>query len=438
MTAVKTLSFRTKLSAGLGLGLALSLVLAIVLIGEMGSVNAGGTSIAADSVPRIELIDRIQSDQQAYRADQLWNIANTDLALAAAPINALHAVGAQIQLGFQLYRSMTGSAADAHLLALALARWDAYVRATLGLDLVSSSTTQPPVAALANSSAITFAQLAPTITALVRLDDTLARGEANGGASAYRSARTLGIVLLVIALIVGAATIHVIRRRTDELPSPTDANPETEITQEFARTPGDDVLYEGIQEVVIDLRTMLEQLGDTPDSRVPVAAPGDPVSAPPEPVSAPPEPVSAPPAQVVAVEPERADQIAETIAAIAGQSNRLALSAAVQAARTGEQGHGLGVLAEEVRSLADETQLAAQEISALIESIERDPSGHEMAGRVEQIAAASQQIRAGARSIRVTARAGQSSAAVVEVAASAAALAENAEALTALVTYFRV
>jgi methyl-accepting chemotaxis protein len=207
MRYLKDLPIRGKLFAGFGAVLALTVILGVVLVSEMGKVNAGGVQIAATDLPSVMLIDRVTLDATDSRESVQSAMLSHSPAFIAHQLAAAAADNAEIGRLLPTYASMISNASDGRLYHQTQSQWQRYSDAmTAGRYIaLAHQGTQAAESRLLASTEDEFARVQQAAAQWAKVNNAIAQEQASANRATYSGARTIGIALVIIAVLIGAA-----------------------------------------------------------------------------------------------------------------------------------------------------------------------------------------------------------------------------------------
>ena len=211
----RNLSIRAKLLSGFGAVLALTVILGVVMLSQISSVNSGAVSIGSNALPSVEQIDQIAIDAASARLSLSQSILETDPAKVLTRLAELKTDQAQVSKLLSSYGPLASPGSDTSDWHSVQAEWSAYQAATRqgpALSLNHSNAAAPLQVALLDNTVAPFAALKQTIAAWSRDNGVIAANQVTANASTFSSAKTLGIALLVIAVLIGVAIAVLLSR----------------------------------------------------------------------------------------------------------------------------------------------------------------------------------------------------------------------------------
>jgi methyl-accepting chemotaxis protein len=211
---VRDASLRLKLFGSFGAVLALTVLLGVVLLSQLGSVDAGGRQIAGNALPSVSKADQIALAATDSRHSLQQAMMTRSRTLIAAQVASAAQDSAIVNRDLSSYASLVSDARDAQAWHQVERAWNSYsadMAAGHAVQLASTTDVRGQ-AAVMDRTEPEFGVLQTTLEAWSAWNSKLAAATVKSNDATYASARTLGIIMLVIAVLIGSAIAFVLSR----------------------------------------------------------------------------------------------------------------------------------------------------------------------------------------------------------------------------------
>ncbi|MDR3708233.1 MAG: methyl-accepting chemotaxis protein [Capsulimonadaceae bacterium] len=469
MNWFNNLKFAHKLALSFGLSLFLAMVSGAVALTKMAAVNANNKEMVSGPFAELSTINEARNQMKQVRLGQMRGMLSADQAGKEAGRQISAKAQAEVTTLLADYEKSATQPEDRQNLSELKARWSDYQLLSDQIDRLASGNDFG--ASAKYMSVVAY----PKFTAVVEQVDKMVDWNKAAGANlaarsaeAYASARSLVLLILTVALVVGVllatwitrmiiTSLHAVSRAAESIAS---ASKQLAAGNEdlASRTSEQASNLEETAASMEEMTSVVKQSADNAihandvanESKTLAIAGGDVVQ----------NAIEA--MRGIDESSKKIADIVSVIDEIAFQTNLLALNAAVEAARVGEQGRGFAVVAAEVRNLAGRSSTAAKEIKSLVQDSVRRvehgaeqvnksgdqlrhivASGEKVAEIVATISAAAQEQSSGIEQVNTAIaqmdEITQKNAALVEEATAASAeMSEQAQELRELVRKFKI
>ncbi len=212
MQFFRDMSVRTKLFGGFGGVLLLTTVLGVMMITQIGSVNATAHTVAARDFPSVVMIDKVATTLNDYNAMTYQGMIQTTPSVRAADEAGAAQDATTIDGYLSSYAKYAGPGQDTTDWHAVQRQWAAYQmknKPLLAANVTSDAAIQALVGTLDDQ---TFTPLQNLVGSWSVVGQKIAAAGTRASASTYSSARTLGIGLLVLVLMIGMGIAFLVSR----------------------------------------------------------------------------------------------------------------------------------------------------------------------------------------------------------------------------------